>query len=94
MVEQAPAEADDPAASIADREHDAIAEAIVAAVVALDDQAGALEQRLRLGPLTELIEQKVPARGRKAEPEASCHIAAESAAPKIIACASRLRMLA
>ena len=89
-ADDAPAEADDVAARIEDREHHAIAEAVVAArsffpavaAVAVDHQARVLELRGRV--VGEHALEVLPALGREAEPVARGDLARDAAALEIV----------
>ena len=86
LVQHPPAEADDLALGVADREHDAVAEAVVAALLAglvlQDDQAG-LDQ-LGVVVFAEGAGQAVPARRRIAQAEARGDLAGQAAALQIV----------
>ena len=61
IAEQAAAEADRPAARVADREDDAFAQAVVAFAVLFGDQAGLAQQRDLASSVPEHTQQVVPA---------------------------------
>ena len=83
VADEAPAETNDVAARVQDREHDAVAKAVVAAALfVLDDQA-AFDQR-RVGIVGEYLLQPLPVVGRIAEAEARGDLAGQAAALQIV----------
>ena len=87
VVAEYPAtESDDAAAGIADREHHAIAEAVIAfaGFGVLDQQAGVDHGLLLQSVAAQMFEQVVPARRREAETEVPGDLAGQSAALEII----------
>lgn len=86
VAEHPAAEGDDPPAAVADREHHAIAEAVVAlaGVAVLHQQAG-VEHGLELQVVaTQVLEQVVPARRGEAEAEVAGDLAGQAAALQVV----------
>jgi hypothetical protein len=85
VTQDPPAESDATTAGIADWKHDALTESVVMAAVILaydkSHRQQALDQLLRFA---ELVEHRTPARGGKADAEAPCGCAVDSAAFEIV----------
>jgi len=88
------AEGDHPAAAVADGEHDAVAEAVVAPAVlgVLDQQAGVDHDFLLQGIGAQLLEQVVPAGRGEAEAEVASDFTGQAAALEVIHGVLALRM--
>ncbi len=84
-AEVAPAEAEHPAALVGDGEQQPAAEAVVAAAVALDDEARFDELARSEAALLEMRAQRVPLAGREAEPEVADRGVIEAAPRDVLA---------
>src|SRR6185503_3321321 len=82
VSQHAPAEPDGRAARAEDRKHDAVAEAVVALALVLDDQAG-FHQGLVL-IVGEWRFQRLPVIGRVADAEARRDLAAQTTALEVL----------
>ena len=79
------AETDDAAAAVADREHDAVAEAVVmATAVARDDQPCGEKMLPLLGGIREVAQQAIPSRWRVTDAEHLRGVAVETARAQIL----------
>ncbi len=90
----AAAEADDPAAAVSDREHDAVAESVIALAVVVLNQPGLVQPADRLRVRAELVEQVGPARRGEADPELGGDLAADAPAAQILGAAGRVGVAA
>ncbi|MNN49406.1 hypothetical protein D3C81_1639300 [compost metagenome] len=96
VAQHPPAEGDDPAAAVADGEHHAVAEAVIALATlgVLDQQAGIDHHLLLQGIGTQVLEQIVPARRGEAQAEVSGDFTRQAAALEIIHCRLAGRVVA
>ena len=92
VPQHAPAEADDPAATVADGEDDALAQAIVALAILVCDEPRLKKPLPSGGIASQVREQEVPAGGGIAQPIASGDLPGEPSALEVLHRPRRLGM--